>query len=171
MDRDQCRDLVVFTDGSVRGNGRRDAIGGIGVFWGDDHPLNISETLTATTFGIPVTNNLAELYAISRALATAAKHFTEPGITYRVHVYTDSKYAWNILTSWANTWARAGWRKSDGGTVKNLDLIREIHDQCQQMHVVAHHCNSHRRAPEDTTSREYLVWYGNSCADRLANTR
>uniref|UniRef100_A0A914RWV3 ribonuclease H n=1 Tax=Parascaris equorum TaxID=6256 RepID=A0A914RWV3_PAREQ len=57
---------VVFTDGACSSNGHRGAKAGIGVFWGDDHPDNVSEPLMSG----PPTNNRAELSAVITALRT-----------------------------------------------------------------------------------------------------
>lgn len=55
---------VVYTDGSCFGNGMAGCKAGYGVFWGDNHPDNLSEPLDRG----PPTNNRAELTAVIRAL-------------------------------------------------------------------------------------------------------
>lgn len=49
----------VFVDGSCSHNGMKDSVGGIGVFWGDNDPRNISEQIIYSSQNI--TNQKAEL--------------------------------------------------------------------------------------------------------------
>ena len=61
--------MIVYTDGSCKNNRRVKDIskqpkGGIGVFWGDENPFNISESFTI----YPVTNIRTELYACIKAI-------------------------------------------------------------------------------------------------------
>jgi ribonuclease HI len=51
----------VFVDGSCSNNGYCNSKGGIGVFWGDKDPRNISEKVPGQ--GSPITNQKAELMA------------------------------------------------------------------------------------------------------------
>ena len=52
-----CLDrVVVYTDGACSYNGREGARAGIGVYWGDKHPFNVSERL-----GGKQTNQRAEI--------------------------------------------------------------------------------------------------------------
>ncbi|CBZ51457.1 putative ribonuclease H [Neospora caninum Liverpool] len=59
------RIVYIYTDGACRANGRgRQAKGGVGVFFGDGDPRNVSRRLA----GQPQTNQRAELHAILDAL-------------------------------------------------------------------------------------------------------
>ncbi|KFG63024.1 ribonuclease HI protein [Toxoplasma gondii RUB] len=63
--RDDARILYIYTDGACRSNGRgKEAKAGVGVFFGDGDPRNVSRRLT----GQPQTNQRAELQAILDAL-------------------------------------------------------------------------------------------------------
>lgn len=53
--------LVVWTDGACQGNGRDGAVAGVGVWFGEDDPRNISEKLEGKQ-----TNQRAELMAAIR---------------------------------------------------------------------------------------------------------
>nr|CAG8581856.1 5046_t:CDS:2 [Entrophospora candida]CAG8589968.1 12476_t:CDS:2 [Entrophospora candida] len=66
LDFPKPHNLVVWTDGSSRNNGKHNARAGIGVYWGDNDPRNLSERLP----GYKQTNNRAEITAIIRALQT-----------------------------------------------------------------------------------------------------
>lgn len=58
--------VKVYTDGSCFGNGTSAAVGGIGVAFGIDHFLNLSERLMDRA-----TNNRAEITAAIRAIEIA----------------------------------------------------------------------------------------------------
>ena len=55
--------VPVYTDGACSNNGKASARAGVGVFWGDDDPKNVSRPVR----GAP-TNNVAELEAVEDAL-------------------------------------------------------------------------------------------------------
>lgn len=41
-------------------------------------------------------------------------------------IITDSEFWINVVTKWAPTWEKNGWRKK-GGEIKNLDLVQELY--------------------------------------------
>lgn len=41
-------------------------------------------------------------------------------------IYTDSEFWINVVTKWAPSWERRGWRKTSG-PIKNLDLVKELY--------------------------------------------
>lgn len=43
-----------------------------------------------------------------------------------VEIHTDSEFWINVLTKWAPTWERNGWKKKTG-PIKNLDLVQELY--------------------------------------------
>lgn len=157
---------TVFTDGAAKGNGKKDCVGGIGVYF-EGHPhLCYYEVITTKTFNTKVTNNLCELYAIKKAIELMAE---EAGAgDFMLHLYTDSKYSYSIFTSWAKKWESNGWKKSDNKPIQNLDLIKSICNLKGTYKVVFHHCNSHTNPPA-MSSPQYRIWYGNDMADKLAN--
>lgn len=42
-------------------------------------------------------------------------------------IYSDSEFWIKVLTVWAKGWKAKGWRKSTG-EIKNLELVKELHD-------------------------------------------
>lgn len=62
-DFDESNAAVVYTDGACVNNGKKGAVGGIGVYWGPDSPHNVAEPLTGVQ-----TNNRAEYKAVYTAL-------------------------------------------------------------------------------------------------------
>lgn len=153
---------MVFTDGATRNNGASDAIGGIGVFWGDDHPDNVSECFTREQLGKQITNNLMELTAIQRAFHIFRKNSSGGG--RKLILYTDSMYAVKAITEWARVWERNGWRLKSGKDVQHSDLVRRIYEDFSMMNVEIRHCFSHQPKRDDP------VWHGNHQADMLAST-
>ena len=47
---DESSFQVVYTDGACEGNGKAGARAGIGVYWGPDHPWNVSEPVRGIIF-------------------------------------------------------------------------------------------------------------------------
>lgn len=71
-------------------------------------------------------------------------------------IHTDSEFWINVITKWATTWQRNGWKKK-GGEIKNLDIVREV-------------------VPLYQNSQATLIWVrahnqdeGNELADHWAN--
>ncbi|UNI20317.1 Ribonuclease H [Purpureocillium takamizusanense] len=142
--------LQIYTDGSSLANGKAGSRAGVGVFFGDGDPRNVSERLP----GEPQTNQRAELMAILRALQIAP-------VTQPVQIVSDSQYSINCVTQWAPGWKRKGWMTASGEMVKNKDLIEQVIDLIEQRTLVG-----------GTT---YFHWVkghatdrGNMAADRLA---
>lgn len=106
-------ELIVYVDGACRRNGQTDARGGCGVYWGDYHPMNTSESLT----GEKQTNNRAEMSAAIIALTQAA----EIGMK-SITVVSDSRYVKEGISNWISTWKSNGWKSEKKGDVLNKDL-------------------------------------------------
>lgn len=69
------------------------------------------------------TNNRMEMKALIEALKWARSENL-----FAVPVYSDSAYVVNLYTDWMFKWARAGWTRSKGARVENLDLVKELYD-------------------------------------------
>ncbi|KAK3682837.1 ribonuclease H-like domain-containing protein [Podospora appendiculata] len=109
--------MVVYTDGSSRGNGKVGARAGLGVYFGRGNKRNISERLA----GPIQTNQRAELAAILRTLETID---TDTGVEIR----TDSKYSIDCVTKWYKSWVKNEWQTTSKKDVENQDIIRPIRD-------------------------------------------
>ena len=154
----------IFTDGACSDNGRRGARGGFGVHFysKQGRGLDISEPLMNNE---PQTNNRGELRAIQAALdridqneSLWSQEFTE------YCIWSDSEYSIHSLTKWAPNWRRNGWRKSDGGIIQNVDLIRPIFEKLGRMpRVRLQHVRAHQKGREHE-----FPFDGNTEADRLA---
>jgi ribonuclease HI len=165
----------VYTDGSVVNNGKTFARGGSGVFFGTDDPRNL-----ALRFDVkPVTSPRTELYGVFKALEIYIQ--TNWEILHKsdklrprkkIFIYSDSEYTVNTVQTWMDTWKRNDWKKRNGSPVENLDLIKAIysikHYYIDRIQVKLIHVKAHRSPPSNINSEEYMHWYGNYMADKLA---
>ncbi|XP_075984704.1 ribonuclease H1-like [Anticarsia gemmatalis] len=138
--------VVVYTDGACSSNGKSGARAGLGVFWGDGHPLNISEPVSGRA-----TNNCGEIQAATRAIKQAVQN----GLT-KLSINTDSKFLINSVTKWMPGWKRKGWKLQSGEPVKNETDFKDLDSVQNKLQIkwnyVEAHCGIH----------------GNEMADQLA---
>lgn len=109
----------IYTDGACPNNGKKNAIGGCGVYIPDEN-IRISKKLDKTD---KQTNNVAELTAVSLALKYSDENTT---------IVTDSEYVIKCCTYY-------------GGKIKkkkpNYELVKSIYPQCKNIKFL--HVNSH----------------------------
>lgn len=106
----------VYTDGSCEGNGKYTAAAGLGVYFGEDHVLNVSEPVT----GRP-TNNAGEIQAAIRAIRDAQRYDVK-----RLNIFTDSQFLIKSVCTWFPNWKKKDWKLSTGKKVVNYDNFREL---------------------------------------------
>lgn len=143
--------IHVYCDGSTLGNGRADATGGYGVFIAKNNHVperRISERLKGR-----VTNNIAELKALNRALEQILLLDMDLDEDTEVEwvIHYDSQYAVNVVTGKNNAKA-------------NLELVevgKALLQDCRYISLIFHHVYSHTGATD-------LHSIGNSIADILA---
>jgi ribonuclease HI len=165
--------IRIYTDGSSLSNGRANAWGGVGVYFGPADKRNISEPLSGTK----QTNQRAELMAMVRALEVAPKD-------RRIVIVSDSKYSIDCVTDWFRNWQRNNWVNSSKKAVENKDLVQKILEQLEERLRL----NQHRMSDgEDVISEDKRSYWdrgpggvkfewvkghdkdeGNSAADVLA---
>ncbi len=117
---DTSAKVVIFTDGSCRGNPGPGGWAAILVFRGREKEISGGEPAT--------TNNRMELTAAIEALQA----LTRPCV---VELHTDSQYVRNGITQWLPLWKARGWRTMTKGAVKNEDLWRRL-DEARLRHQV-----------------------------------
>lgn len=158
------RSFHIFTDGACVDNGKRNAKGGFGVHFYSKRGsgLDISQPLLRTE---PQTNNRGELRAIQAALDMIESRESEWSASYDDYcIWSDSEYSIHCLTKWAPGWRRNGWKKSDGGLIQNVDLIKPVYEKLARMSKVRlRHVRAHQRGREHE-----FPFDGNTEADRLA---
>ena len=168
-------EINVFTDGACTSNGRKNPCGGIGVFYGDSDPRNVSEELMSTlkkifknsavNFGKP-TNNKAELTAILQALIDRVGDLENKK---KLKIYSDSRYSIDCLTKWYKAWEKNDWKNSKGSPVLNKEIIQGCLEitKGRESQISFIHVRSHQIRPPNS-SPKYPEWYGNHMADALA---
>lgn len=111
----------LWADGACSGN---PGPGGYGiVVQGPDGETTESRGYRNTT------NNRMEMRG-----AIAALHHVPRGAQAILH--TDSRYVVDAITKkWVEGWKRRGWRKADGGEVKNVDLWEEMSEAMEGKRV------------------------------------
>ncbi|MBV8682393.1 MAG: ribonuclease HI [Caulobacteraceae bacterium] len=112
--------VVIFTDGSCRGNPGPGGWAAVLSFNGHEREISGGEAAT--------TNNRMELTAAIEALAALKR----PCV---VELHTDSQYVKNGITQWLPLWKARGWRTMTKGAVKNEDLWRRL-DEARAPHQV-----------------------------------
>lgn len=120
---------------------------GYGVFWGDNHPDNVSQPLE----GDLQTNNRAEYMAVICALQQSIKRGYSS-----VLVRTDSNLLIQSMTQWIKNWKKNGWKKRDDSPILNVDLVRKLDYLMTKIDVKFEHVNAHTGI------------HGNEMADKLA---
>lgn len=149
--------LIIYTDGSCINNGRSNASGGIGVYFGKNDPKNISEKFTDQP-----TNQRAELYAVIKALDIIFDHPEYNNKLINITIYTDSDYTIKCITKWIHSWLQNDWKTSNGDIVKNKKYIECLYKLTKQFkNVDFKHIRSH-------TGKLDIHSIGNQEADRLA---
>ena len=99
-------DIIVYTDGSSRGNPGPGGYGIVMQKFGTDYLKEFSEGFKKTT------NNRMELLAVIVALEKIKKE------KQHVHIYTDSKYvSESVEKKWVDSWEKKGFKNK-----KNPDL-------------------------------------------------
>lgn len=148
-------EIIVFTDGSTTNNGFPSAKGASAVVFPN-------EEIPDGAYHLPPTwvrsNNRCEYYAAIKAMELVNEY--DPEKTKTLHIFTDSMLLLNTCTKWMHSWYKKGWKKS-GGEIKNLDLVKMLHENCRTRTIKWTHVPSH-------TSRTDFNSVWNDKVDKLA---
>ena len=134
--------IYVYCDGSCIHNGKPNAKAGIGIYFGENDPRNVSEAINGHS------NNVAELTAMIRVYNYVKKDIT---------IVSDSKYALHCVKEYGKKQEKDSWKNN----IPNEDLVKQLyetykHTNIQFMHVYAH------------TNKKDIHSIGNAMADKLA---
>jgi ribonuclease HI len=144
--------INVFTDGACSHNGSVKAKAGMGVYFSEGDPRNVSKRIVGKQ-----SNNTGELSAILEVF-TLLQSEIQSG--KKITIYTDSKYCINSLNVWAIKWEKNNWTKKGG--IQNLDLIKRGYELCKQhKNVTLKHIKAHTGLTDELSK-------GNEGADALA---
>ncbi|XP_008189552.2 uncharacterized protein LOC100570279 [Acyrthosiphon pisum] len=119
--------VVVYTDGACSNNGYKGACAGAGVWFGNDHPLNLSIRVPGTQ-----TNNNAEIFSTIKAI----ERVYSTGLT-RISIHTDSDFVIKSVNEWMPRWLSKGWKTSAGAEVKNKEMFMILNKRIQSMDSVS----------------------------------
>jgi ribonuclease HI len=144
-------DYYVYTDGACSNNGKKNALAGIGIFFGINDIRNVSKKIEGKQ-----TNNRAELIAIIETY-----HIIENDIINgkNISIVTDSEYAIKCLSSYGEKCYKKDWNVE----IPNKELVKTAYDiykdirNIQFIHVKAH------------TNNTDIHSISNDNADKLAN--
>ena len=156
IESDTMKEFVntIFTDGSCSMNGSIHAKAGIGVYFGEDDPRNVSRRI-----GGKQTNNTAELSAVIEVFHVLKDEIEQDK---SIVIYTDSEYVVKCCTSFGVKCEKDNWTKKKG-EIPNVELVKEVYSLYKkyenvQVKWIRAHTNN-----DDELSK------GNEGADRLAN--
>jgi ribonuclease HI len=159
--------VYIFTDGGCSNNGKKNAKGAYAVFFDQYSELNEKKTIVSEP-----TNQKAELLAIQKAMEIVIDNknkFSNKNVIF----VTDSMYAINCIEKWSVNWVKNDWKNSKGEQVKNMDIIKNIINLKKELvewcSFKFKHQLSHTIQPTDTSTLEYLLWYGNDMVDKMVS--
>jgi len=155
--RAEQRTFLVHVDGACSGNGKQNAVGGIGIYFGPSSSFNLSAPLTSFTTIKPHTSQKAELQAAASAMKIirngcipARRQLLEgflgrcpchrecwaAALPFQVVIITDSAYLFDCITSHLLIWrwnseSRTYSNKKSGNVIKNSEHIRNIVEEVE----------------------------------------
>lgn len=149
-------DYYVYTDGACVNNGQENAMAGMGIYFGDDDPRNVSKRVVGKQ-----SNNTAELGAIIEAY-TIIKDDVENGKV--VTIVSDSIYAIRCVTTYGEKCAAKGW----SADIPNKDMVKRAYELYRRNSPFAEHRIFFKHIKAHT-GKDDVHSLGNENADRLAN--
>lgn len=135
VEKDIFGRINVYTDGSCSNNGRDDAKGGIGIWFGENNPHNVSETLIERK----ITNIVTEIVAVIRACEICLSQGWN-----RVKVITDSQYLINSVTIYMHKWKENNWVNCRNLPVAHKELFEKLSNLLNCLDVKFEHVPGHR---------------------------
>ena len=122
--------IIVFTDGSSRGNPGPGGFGAI-IIAPKNNEVG-SENYEIREVGgreEHTTNNRMELQAAISALSII------PNSEFIIRVYTDSAYLLNGITRWIHGWQKNGWKTKEKKDVENRDLWESLVEKSRDREI------------------------------------
>lgn len=152
-------DYYVYTDGACTKNGSKDAVAGIGIFFGENDPRNVSQKITDLNIiseNEKQTNNIAELGAIYYLYKLIENDLTHGK---KIGIVTDSQYAIWCVSSYGKKCEENNWKKD----IPNKELVKTTYNLYKNnKNIKFYHIKSH-------TQKTDIHSIGNDWADKLAN--
>jgi len=153
-------DVQVYTDGACSKNGKAGAQASW-AFWIPKHKDKSKSGRVPT--GELQTNQRGELMGISEAVKSISD-FPEGASNINVHLYTDSMYSKNCLTTWFGSWCKKNWKTTTGGDVAHRDIIEPTVQRLKTFKSYAiHHVEAHTGNDDEHSKHNAVV-------DRMATS-
>lgn len=108
------KEIIVFTDGSSRGNPGRAGYGIVVYFPAEGKVVEQGGHESRAT------NNQMEIRAVIEALRMLKSDIND------IVIYTDSSYVLNGATKWIYGWEKNGWKTATKSDVENKELWQEL---------------------------------------------
>lgn len=109
--------LLIYCDGLCQANGTERARATVGIYLGPDYMRNTGEPVPPS---LPQTNQVAELWAVARALEIGEQIIRKERLT-RLIIASDSAYVCKGLTHWIQEWKERLYR-----SIHNADLFQAL---------------------------------------------
>jgi ribonuclease HI len=143
-------EYFVYTDGACANNGAANAIAGIGIYFGENNPKNVSKKVIGKQ-----TNNIAELQAIIDVFDIIKDDIDSK----KICIVSDSKYALSCVTGYGERQSLNNWQKN----IPNKELVKYGYELYKnQKNIYFMHIKAH-------TENNDIHSKGNNDADKLAN--
>ena len=126
--------LVIHADGACEKHGTANARAGVGVYFGDEDPRNISVPLE----GPEQTHQRAELMALVLALDAVVRTATAHRRKTTAVIKSDSNYCVKGYSEWVGGWVCNDWYAKSGASVANQDLWKDIYSLQQNVQSMSH---------------------------------
>ena len=139
---DDASPIVVYTDGSSKGNGRTSATAGFACVFPGHRDWDVAMPLAGAS-----TNNRAEYAAAIAAICKVNE--LDPGRARPLRICTDSELLFHSMTKYLKTWEADNWRTSKGEPVKNLELLRCIIEHAGNRPLQWHWVKGHSLLGDD----------------------
>ena len=140
--------IVIFSDGSSRGNPGKGGWGAI--IENGDKVTELGGREDHTT------NNRMELLGAINAL-----HFVH-GEDKSIVLNTDSSYVINGITKWVHGWQKNNWKTSDKNDVVNRDLWRQLIDISELKKIKWNYVGGHIGVPGNDRADEIATSYADN---------
>jgi ribonuclease HI len=126
--------INIWTDGACSGNPGKGGFAAVLLAF-DNQGVECSRKILQGSDG-HTTNNIMEMSAVIAGLGALKK-------SCNVTVFSDSQYVCNGVMNWMYSWEQRGWKKADGGQVKNLELWQELFELAKTHNITMQHVKAH----------------------------
>lgn len=118
------KDIIIFTDGSSRGNPGRGGYGVVAIYPNAHGEMMVDELGGREDL---TTNNKMELQAVIEGIKNFVGYYSDNELReHTFNFYVDSKYVLQGATQWIHGWKKNNWITAGKEEVKNKDEWKEL---------------------------------------------